>query len=46
MEDDDAAPIAVPGLVRWVLGIAVLATLIWGILPGSLLNIVAYALPL
>lgn len=46
MEDDDAAPIAVPGLVRWVLGIAVLATLIWGILPGSLLNIVADALPL
>ncbi len=46
MEDDDAAPIAVPGLVRWVLGIAVLATLVWGILPGSLLNIVADALPL
>ncbi len=46
MEDDDAATIAVPGMVRWVLGIAVLATLIWGILPGSLLNIVADALPL
>lgn len=46
MEDDEAEAIAVPGPVRWVLGIAVVATLIWGILPGTLLNIVADALPL
>jgi NADH-quinone oxidoreductase subunit N len=46
MEDDEAAPVAVSTTVRWVLGIAVLATLLWGILPASLLNIVADALPL
>jgi len=46
MEDDEGAPVAVSKSVRWVLGIAVLATLVWGILPASLLNIVADALPL
>jgi NADH-quinone oxidoreductase subunit N len=46
MEDDEAASVAVSTTVRWVLGIAVLATLLWGVLPASLLNIVADALPL
>ena len=46
MEDDESALIEVPGVVRLVLGIAVVATLVWGIIPSSLLDVVADALPL
>lgn len=46
MEEDESSRIEVPGVVRLVLGIAVAATLLWGILPSSLLDVVADALPL
>ena len=46
MEDDESEEIEVAGVVRWVLGIAVVATLLWGILPSSLLDIAADAFPL
>ncbi len=46
MEDDDSEKIAVPTPVKWVLGAAVAATIIWGILPASLLDLAADALPL
>lgn len=46
MEDDESMSLAVPTPIKWVLGIAVVATLLWGVLPGSLLNAAADALPL
>lgn len=46
MEDDEATSLVVATPIRWVLGIAVVATLLWGVLPGSLLNAAADALPL
>lgn len=46
MEEDESSRIEVPGAVRLVLGIAVVATLLWGIFPSSLLDLVADALPL
>lgn len=46
MENDDSELIEVPRAVRWVLGIAVTTTILWGILPGSLLDLAADALPL
>ena len=46
MDDDDAEKIEVPTPVGWVLAVAVGSTLLWGILPGSLLDLAANALPL
>lgn len=46
MEDDESGALDVPLPVRWVLGVAVTATLLWGVLPASLLDIAADAFPL
>ena len=46
MDESDAAGIAVPGTVKWVLAAAVGTTILWGVLPGSLLSLAADALPL
>ncbi|MFZ0015129.1 MAG: proton-conducting transporter membrane subunit, partial [Acidimicrobiia bacterium] len=46
MDESDALAVDVPGTSRWVLAFAVGATILWGILPGSLLNLAADALPL
>lgn len=46
MDDSDAVEVEVPGTIRWVLGAAVGTTILWGVLPGSLLSLVADALPL
>ncbi|MDH3463186.1 MAG: NADH-quinone oxidoreductase subunit N [Acidimicrobiia bacterium] len=46
MEDDESEVVVVPRSVRWVLGVAVGATLLWGVLPAWLLDIAADALPL
>jgi NADH-quinone oxidoreductase subunit N len=46
MDDADAAPVDVPGTIKWVLAVAVGTTILWGILPGSLLRLAADALPL
>jgi hypothetical protein len=36
----------VAGTARWVLAVAVIATIAWGVLPGSLLDLAANAFPL
>jgi NADH:ubiquinone oxidoreductase subunit 2 (subunit N) len=46
MDDSEAADVEVPGTSRWVLAVAVGTTLLWGVLPGSLLSLAADALPL
>ena len=46
MDESDDPEIEVPGTVRWVLAAAVGTTILWGILPGSLLRLAADALPL
>jgi NADH-quinone oxidoreductase subunit N len=46
MDESDVAGVTVPGPIRLVLIVAVVATLLWGILPGSLLDLAADALPL
>lgn len=46
MDESDAAPVEVPGTVGWVLAAAVGATILWGVLPGWLLDVAANALPL
>lgn len=46
MDESDAADVVVPGTIKWVLAVAVGTTLLWGVLPGSLLNLAADALPL
>lgn len=46
MDESDAADVVVPGTIKWVLAVAVGTTFLWGILPGSLLNLAADALPL
>ncbi|HUG31938.1 MAG TPA: NADH-quinone oxidoreductase subunit N [Acidimicrobiia bacterium] len=46
MDDSEGADVEIPGPVRWVLVAAVGTTLLWGILPGSLLRLAADALPL
>jgi NADH-quinone oxidoreductase subunit N len=43
MEDQTDEGIQVPINVRWALGAAVAATILWGVLPGSLLDLVADA---
>jgi len=46
MDDGEVSEVDVPGTVRWVLAAAVGTTIVWGILPGSLLSMAANALPL
>ncbi len=46
MEDEEAEALPVPVTVRLVLGAAVAATLVWGVFPGSLLDLAADAFPL
>ncbi len=46
MDESDEADVEVPGTIRWVLVAAVGTTLLWGILPGSLLSLAADAFPL
>lgn len=46
MEDEGGEDVAVPGTIRWVLAAAVVTTIVWGVLPGSLLSLAADALPL
>jgi NADH-quinone oxidoreductase subunit N len=46
MDESDAAELEIPGTVRWVLATAVGTTVLWGVLPGSLLSLAADALPL
>ncbi|MCI0424885.1 MAG: NADH-quinone oxidoreductase subunit N, partial [Actinobacteria bacterium] len=46
MEDETADGPYVPITVRAVVTLAVLATIIWGIFPGSLLNLTSDAFPL
>ncbi len=46
MEESDAGGVVVSAPAKVVLGLAVLTTLLWGILPGSLLDLAANALPL
>jgi NADH-quinone oxidoreductase subunit N len=46
MQDGEADALEVAAPIRWVLALAVAATIIWGILPASLLDIVADAIPL
>jgi NADH-quinone oxidoreductase subunit N len=44
-ETEDEAPVVAP-TVRWVVGLAVVATIAWGVFPGSLLDMAASALAL
>ncbi|HEX6221789.1 MAG TPA: NADH-quinone oxidoreductase subunit N [Acidimicrobiia bacterium] len=46
MDESEAADLDVPATSRWVLIVAVGTTILWGILPGSLLSLAADALPL
>lgn len=46
MDESDEAEVEVPGAIRWVLAAAVGTTILWGILPGSLLRLAADAFPL
>lgn len=46
MDDGETTEVSVPGTVRWVLAAAVFTTILWGILPGSLLRMAADAFPL
>ena len=46
MDESDVIGIEVPGTIRWVLVAAVGTTVLWGLLPGSLLSLAADALPL
>lgn len=46
MSDPDAADLEVPDTARWVLVVATAATIVWGILPGSLLDLASSAFPL
>jgi NADH-quinone oxidoreductase subunit N len=46
MDEGEGEEYRVVGPVRWVLGLSVLATVVWGIFPASLLDLAADALPL
>ncbi|MFP3882972.1 MAG: NADH-quinone oxidoreductase subunit N [Actinomycetota bacterium] len=46
MDESDEAEVEIPGTIRWVLAAAVGTTILWGILPGSLLSLAADAFPL
>lgn len=45
MDEGDAEGLEVPATIGWVLAAAVGTTILWGILPGSLLRLAADALP-
>lgn len=46
MDDSEREEVTVPTTSRWVLILSVGATVLWGVLPGSLLSLAANALPL
>lgn len=46
MSDPELGELEVPDTVRWVLVLAAAATIVWGILPGSLLDLTSSAFPL
>jgi NADH-quinone oxidoreductase subunit N len=46
MDESDEADVEIAPPVRWVLVVAVGTTILWGILPGSLLSLAADAFPL
>ena len=46
MDESDEADVEIAAPVRWVLVVAVGTTILWGILPGSLLSLAADAFPL
>jgi NADH-quinone oxidoreductase subunit N len=46
MDESDDAEVVVSGTSRWVLIAAVGTTILWGVLPGSLLSLAADAFPL
>jgi NADH-quinone oxidoreductase subunit N len=46
MDESDVADVAVSSTIRLVLAAAVVSTIVWGVLPGSLLDLAADALPL
>ncbi len=46
MDDAEGEEVEVAATSRWVLAIAVVATVAWGIVPGSLLDLAANAFPL
>ena len=46
MDEGDGEGVEVPAPIGWVLAAAVGTTIVWGILPGSLLRLAADALPL
>lgn len=46
MDESDEGDVVVPGTSRWVLSAAVFTTILWGVLPGSLLRLAADAFPL
>lgn len=46
MNDAEQGELEVPDTVRWVLVLAAAATIVWGILPGSLLDLTSSAFPL
>jgi NADH-quinone oxidoreductase subunit N len=45
MEDDEGAVLTVPATIRWVLTVAVIATILWGVSPGFLLDLASDAIP-
>lgn len=46
MNEPEASEVEVPEASRWVLVLAAAATIVWGILPGSLLDLATSAFPL
>ena len=46
MSDTEEPDLEVPDTARWVLTIAAAATIVWGVLPGSLLDLASSAFPL
>jgi NADH-quinone oxidoreductase subunit N len=46
MEDEEGARLTVPTTIRWVLALAVAATIVWGVFPGFLLDLASDAFPL
>lgn len=46
MDEGTEEGLAVSGAIRWVLAVSVVATIAWGIFPGSLLDLAANAFPL
>lgn len=46
MDEAQDRRLAVGSAIRWVIGVAVVATIVWGVLPGSLLDLASNALAL